>query len=591
MAEVITTAFSFGELAPQVQGRIDLPQYQQGSESLKNMLVLPLGSARKRPGTLYISDLAYSARLIPMQISANESVIVELSNERIRVLDEDGVQEWSDTGAPWVTADLWTIKVVQSKLEMVFVGPTIAPQLLVYDGASTTMVALPCDPPTATEMPKFATATAGDRPRSVAYADERLIFGGTANEPNAVWGSEIKGLFIYMIDAGVTAVNFVAPYTDPDALEPPVISDLQPYAHIILDSGYIDIQWVKATSTVQEGLLIVGTTWGIYAIIGLNESGAISPASIISARQQSSTGCSNVSPVLIGNILVYVDSSKRSIRMLQFNLQGGGFDTPQINEFATHLFDSDVKEMHIQRAPNSRLWVVLENGKLLAFSYSPDGSLAAWTPMDFGDVEIESMTVALGESEDTLFFVMKEGTDRYLSKMASFIEKTQEEMVFSDLAVRKYHATAFSTVDGLTHLEGEEVVVFADGGMHKPMTVEAGEIELNREVNTAIVGRSYRAEMKTLPPPQAVIQIKRVSKVFVRFLESLGARADTDEFEEIVPFREGGFTMDEQPALFTGMKEIPYSGRHGRDARISIYSDDPTPFHILNLISRLEVYG
>lgn len=654
MPDFVTTSFTYGEFAPQVQGRIDLPQYRQATESLKNMLVLPLGSARKRPGTVHVRNVAYAARIITMQIGANESIILELLDGFLKGYDENGTIILGDTGAtiaaPWDADNLWDIRVVQSKFEMVFVSPYFQPHVFLYNTAtpaSSTLAVLAVTPPSNSNIyPVFANST-NNRPRTVAYSDERLIFGGTALEQNVIWGSAIKGLFRALEQS--TAVDFNSRYVETQVASltaasatisvvsntninvgdsisgsniasgtsvasksgttavvmtkpaeetassvslqffSKIIVDDDPYTHIILDSGYIDIQWLRSTSTVQEGLLIAGTTWGVYAIMGLNEAGAISPVSIISARQQSSTGCSKVPPVLIGNVMVYVDSSKKAIRLLQFNLQGGGFDTPQVNELAMHLFDSDVKEMHLQRAPNQRVWVLLENGKVLTFSYTADGSLAAWTPMDFG-LTVDSIALALGEEEDSVFMVLNDDGTRSIVKMASFTETDQTELVYSDRAVRKADATAFTTVDGLDHLEGEEVVVFADGSMHPNLMVEGGEVELNRSVNTAIVGMPYRAEIKTLPIPESVVDVKRVSKIFVRFLDTLGARADTEEFEEIVPFREGNFIMGQMPALFTGIKEIPYQGRHDRDGVVSLYSDDPTPFHVLNLINRLEVY-
>jgi hypothetical protein len=77
----------------------------------------------------------------------------------------------------------------------------------------------------------------------------------------------------------------------------------------------------------------------------------------------------------------------------------------------------------------------------------------------------------------------------------------------------------------------------------------------------------------------------------VRFLNTIGAFAGTDEFEEIVPFREGNFIMDEPPTLFTGVKEIPYQGRHERDGSVTIYTDGPGPFHVLSLSTRVEAYN
>ncbi len=57
MAEVLQTNFVSGELDPKAFGRIDIKQYFQGAESLRNYLVLPQGGATRRPGLEYQAEL------------------------------------------------------------------------------------------------------------------------------------------------------------------------------------------------------------------------------------------------------------------------------------------------------------------------------------------------------------------------------------------------------------------------------------------------------------------------------------------------------------------------------------------------------
>lgn len=50
------TAFTAGELTPNLHARVDFAKYQQGAERLKNMVVKPQGGASRRPGSYYIAD-------------------------------------------------------------------------------------------------------------------------------------------------------------------------------------------------------------------------------------------------------------------------------------------------------------------------------------------------------------------------------------------------------------------------------------------------------------------------------------------------------------------------------------------------------
>ncbi len=49
-------SFSIGVLSPKVKGRSDLKEYKQGVERMENMIPMPAGGARKRPGLIYLHD-------------------------------------------------------------------------------------------------------------------------------------------------------------------------------------------------------------------------------------------------------------------------------------------------------------------------------------------------------------------------------------------------------------------------------------------------------------------------------------------------------------------------------------------------------
>ncbi len=53
---IVLSSFSSGELSPLVGGRVDVSKYYSGCEELENMVVLPQGGVRKRPGTRFIAE-------------------------------------------------------------------------------------------------------------------------------------------------------------------------------------------------------------------------------------------------------------------------------------------------------------------------------------------------------------------------------------------------------------------------------------------------------------------------------------------------------------------------------------------------------
>jgi len=84
----------------------------------------------------------------------------------------------------------------------------------------------------------------------------------------------------------------------------------------------------------------------------------------------------------------------------------------------------------------------------------------------------------------------------------------------------------FLTFSGLSHLEGEEVAVFADGNVLPNKTVSGGKITLDAEYSKVFAGLNYDAELQTLPirAREEVIEgrQKRIVKAAIRLLNSRG---------------------------------------------------------------------
>ena len=88
------TNFTAGELSPRMDGRTDLEKYFFGCKTLENMVVHPHGSASRRPGTRYVSEIKDSSavtRLIPFEFSTTQTYMLEFGNLYIRFYKDNGI--------------------------------------------------------------------------------------------------------------------------------------------------------------------------------------------------------------------------------------------------------------------------------------------------------------------------------------------------------------------------------------------------------------------------------------------------------------------------------------------------------------------
>ena len=98
--DTIKTSFTSGELGPSLLGRVQIAQYPNACETIRNMLCRPYGPLVSTPGTEYISDVKGSGagtasttrvRVIDFVFSRTDAFIIELGVSYFRFYT-DGAQ-------------------------------------------------------------------------------------------------------------------------------------------------------------------------------------------------------------------------------------------------------------------------------------------------------------------------------------------------------------------------------------------------------------------------------------------------------------------------------------------------------------------
>jgi hypothetical protein len=82
-------SFAGGEIAPELYGRLDLVKYQTALALCRNFTTLPHGPATRRPGFKYVveaRDSTKKVRVIPFSYSADQTVVLEFSDQAIRFI-------------------------------------------------------------------------------------------------------------------------------------------------------------------------------------------------------------------------------------------------------------------------------------------------------------------------------------------------------------------------------------------------------------------------------------------------------------------------------------------------------------------------
>lgn len=88
------TNWTKGELAPELQARIDTAQYGAGAKRMRNFIIQRYGGAAFRPGFRYVgevTDISTSPRYLPFQYNIEQAYVMVLDDESLTLLAGGGV--------------------------------------------------------------------------------------------------------------------------------------------------------------------------------------------------------------------------------------------------------------------------------------------------------------------------------------------------------------------------------------------------------------------------------------------------------------------------------------------------------------------
>lgn len=157
-------------------------------------------------------------------------------------------------------------------------------------------------------------------------------------------------------------------------------------------------------------------------------------------------------------------------------------------------------------------------------------------------------------------------------------------VAFRNVAISNW-GKAVDELSGLSHLEGEEVAILADGTVHPARTVSSGAITLDRPYEIVHVGIGYTCDLETLDIENVsgetlVSRKKRINLLTVYTQETRGLKAGVDEDN----LKELPIDVDvyEDPDEYEAEKvEIQITSKWDKGGGLLIRQDDPLPITVL----------
>lgn len=632
--------FTGGEISPRLLGRGDLKVYANGAGRLRNVFIHPTGGITRRPGLRYVDTARGAGRLVSFEFNTEQVYLLVFTDAHVDVYKDDEVV--ADFETPWTAAQISELDWVQSADTLFVVHPDVQPRRITrtshtswtlsawvfldeqkaasgsdpavdriqqphhkYAGDDITLTpsattgsitltasAAVFDPGhvglrlriankeveiTAVGSTTSATATVKETlggtsatkdweeqafsilrgwPVSVCFHQDRMVIGGSRELPNRLWISKSADLFNFDLGEGL----------DDESIEFAILSDQ-----------------VNAIRAVFSGRhLQVFTSGAEWMVTGE----PLTPQNLQLKRQTRIGSPINrsVPPRDVDGATIFVPRDGSGIREFLFADVEQAYQATDLATTAQHLINTPIDQDYDNAA--RLLHVVMGDGTLGTLTAYRAENVNAWSVQVTAGI-FTSVAIVGGET----YLLIARG-DAY------FIERFDTDLS-TDSALNGSEEIPMTTWSGFDHLEGEELVVLADGAPRDDATVTAGIIELAYEASSVEAGLAYEHIVEPMPPVMSDInsgmgtKVRPIAVTF-RLHETSALKLDVGRGYTDVPFQSLGATLlDQPPPSFTGDKTVRALGWRvvGPDPLWSIKQDTPLPFTLLSVATKIAANG
>lgn len=616
------TSLITGIISPTLYGRTDLQRYYNGLDEAENVVIMPHGGVQRRSGLKYLVEVEKGARLFSFEFSIDQNYIfvIGLSEIKIYKPNDNVLLATLTFTTPLIDTQLRDMDIIQSADTVIITHEDFKPKMIQRQGSDTSWLIQ--DVPL-TNIPKFdfdVTKTAkyfnfgetliidleigdivydykskhnyksklarptidlskeayttdttnwddlgvrpdvwGDTggaltdrgwPRTCTFHQGRLWFGGSKFKPTSVWGSVVKDFFNF--DTGKTDVK------EDDAV-----------------FNILDTEQYNAINNIISGTkLQVLTASGEF----VNTEPIITPTKS-SWNRYTSYGAKRLKNVVLDGATYFMDRYGKTLRLMLYNNEEGGYVTQPISILAEHIIKG-VVDIGIIRGSETSIsnLIYLVNG---------DGTIAVFNTMRREDIQGWTKWTTKGKfkrvtiTQSVVSFIVEREDGR------EYLEVLDEDVLVDHAFVD--NDTDKVEIDDLLYTTPDDIRVVFDTVVSSNITPvnEGGKFFMYADKTSKVVysGYNYNVIVKTLPVAamtQSVGNIvnlpKRVVSCEVVLYQSLGVYVDGNY---ITP-RTFDDKLDTKIPLKTKPIKVFLLGYNKRN-QVEITQKNPETFTLLSL--------
>ena len=378
----------------------------------------------------------------------------------------------------------------------------------------------------------------------------------------------------------------------------------------IIGSGPVDVvNWILPLQR-----LILGAQGAEFSVRSTAFDEPLTPSNF-NIKPASSQGSAAVAAVSLDSKGMYVQRGGTRVFELAFNPEIYDYNSTDLTQLVPEIGKPSIGRMAIQRQPDTRLHCVRSDGVAGVLVYDKLENVLCWLTVET-DGDVEDVVILPGEDgddEDRVYYsvarTINGATVHYFEKLAMESECVGGTLNKQADAFVTFTQSAAATVSGLSHLEGESVVVWADGKCLRDsddeiatFTVASGSITLTNDgssysATTGVVGLPYDGEYETAQLGRTLALDGRIDHVGLILADThmRGLKVGpslTDSEMDYLPLTKDEAEVAED-TIYSSYKQPPmtFPGKWSVDSRLCMKASAPRPCTILAAVVSGEWYA
>ena len=428
--------------------------------------------------------------------------------------------------------------------------------------------------PSAWEITAFSSLRG--YPRSVTFHQNRLIFGGSRDKPQTVFGSQTGDFF-----------NFL----------PTVDNAITDDSGFVFTIGSDQVNVIKHLHSQQT--LFIFTTGGEFEMVG----SPVTPTNV-NIRLQTRYGHADggVRPILVDNEVLFVSANGRELRGFVFDFNSDSYYAENRTIIAHDVLNNpdDITFLRAFKNTNQNyVFVANEDGELACLSINVRRNVIGWSRFITDGKFLKCL--AINDNDTTpptqrLYALVQRDyvKDDSTETTAVFLERMTENTIYLDSWQQKTDS-GHTQVDDIYHLKGQEIRIVTDGLVHANKTVsgrtDSANVALDDTSSNTQVGLGYTGTLTTMTIPvilnnqnyRGEEHRKVTGYVNLNNTQDLTVDGQTIDFRSL-----GSGLLDVPITPFSGTVKKYISGIT-TDPTLTVTTTEPLQATILGVTTELEV--